>query len=636
MPILFDITIKNVFCYEKIGGRKEMNLKRVSKIILMVASFVMINTISANAAVYDITFNSEYYANKYADLKAAMGYNEAALKSHFYNYGIKEGRATSAQFDVKYYLANNADLKKAFGNNYEAAYNHFVNYGIKEGRASSVQFEAKHYLAKYADVKAVLGENYEAVYNHFVNYGIKEGRVAGNTAHIYGKATVIKEGTCTKPGEAIAKCTVKGCNATKKTQVKAEHKWCSEDDATVTRNATCSQAGERTYYCTVKGCAETKTEEIAKTEHNFDISNGAEVLGTTAPTCVKDGKKLIKCTNCTETKSESIEATGHDIESIPVGTGEVVKKATCSEKGLEKVKCKTCNTDIEREVPVKDHTLSTKTTVEPTCITKGKKVTACTECKHIEKEEVIPETGHPKSQNGDYDANFVKTLASTPGTCNPTTQVETKGERKLYCSKCNKTWSEELDGHQWTTTSTDTALELKEATCTQDGKKLCVNCGKTEVIPALGHDLAYADDSARPTCADEGTKICQRANCGYTESVDALGHNWKVNKEASCAKNGTLTDGERECIVCKVKESIKAAHEMETTVEDTCTAVGKEVCKKCGFEKTVNDIADHDWKYILIKPSTSSAVGSEKRVCMHCDKVEIVTIPIGQKGHSEK
>lgn len=616
-----------------------MNVKKVTRIILLVASFVMIHTIASNANVYDATFDSEYYANQYGDLKAAYGTKADYLSSHFYNYGIKEGRVASPAFDVEYYLNNNADLKAATKNFSKAdarafAYNHFVNYGVRENRPTSKTFDVKHYAAKYGDIKAAFGKDYASIFNHYVRHGIKEGRSANAKSHIYGKTTVVKKGTCTTPGQAVASCVA--CGSKKTTQVKAEHTWCSDEQATVTRAATCSQEGERTYFCTVTGCAGTKTEKIAKTEHNFDTQNGATVLGTAAATCVKDGKNLIKCANCTETKTQTIEATGHDIEGISVGSGTVVKKATCTEKGAEKINCKTCNAEIERELPVIAHTLATKTTVEPSCLKEGKKVTACTECKHVEKEEVIPATGHPKSEDGDYNPAYVTTLSSIAGSCNSATQVETKGERKLQCSKCKTSWSEALDGHSWTTTSADSTLGLKEATCTADGKKLCVNCGATEVIPALGHELDYANDAAKPNCTVDGTKTCKRDGCGYTEKVDALGHTWKVTKEATCAKNGTLTDGERECTECGTKETIKAAHDMKTTVEDTCTAIGKEVCKKCGFEKTVNDIAGHDWKYVLIKPSTSSSVGSEKRICMHCDKVEVVTIPIGQKGESEK
>ena len=60
-----------------------------------------------------------------------MDYAEAY--QHFYNHGIYEGRASSAEFDVAYYLEENADLQNA-GFGYEEAFVHFESHGAAEGR----------------------------------------------------------------------------------------------------------------------------------------------------------------------------------------------------------------------------------------------------------------------------------------------------------------------------------------------------------------------------------------------------------------------------------------------------------------------------------------------------------------------
>lgn len=609
-----------------------MNLKKITKIILFVALFVMINTISANAAVYDATFNSEYYANKYADLKRAMGYNEEALRSHFYNYGIREGRIASSSFDVKYYLANNPDLKKAFGNNYEAAYNHFVNYGMYEGRTSSASFDAKHYIAKYPDLKKAFGEDYAAAYNHFVNYGIQEGRKATSADHVYGKAV-----------NGVAKCIVKGCKATKD-----EHNWCSEKEATVTTPATCDKEGERTYYCKDNGCLATKTEKIAKTAHDFDETVTANVT-TIDATCTKAGKKIVKCKNCSAFDTEVIDAKGHKLSEVD-SDKEVITPATCTEVGKERVKCTNTGCEangadktkwVEREIPMIDHTpvTSTEKSYDAECEKAGLEVTVCQDCGKVLEQKVIPAKGHPmNADKTDYDPSKVTIKVLKQGSCNSSTQAETKGSRQVTCKDCGKTWTEETDGHQWETTMAGNS-SIKPATCTTDGKKICINCSKTETITKLGHDFDYANDAAKPTCTADGTKTCQRAGCTETETVKKLGHTYKTTKAPIHTKT-QLVDGTRTCTVCNgdlmtAEEKVITAAHNNVRTEPTCVADGKIVCKDCGREEKINKTG-HNYIYSLIEEATASKIGSERRHCVNCDDEDVITIPVGQgKGHTK-
>lgn len=87
-----------------------------------------------NGLDYSLVFNPTYYANKYADLKKAFGVNATALFNHFKQYGMKEGRKASANFDVKVYKNTYADLRAAFGENLPLYYKHYIEYGKKEGR----------------------------------------------------------------------------------------------------------------------------------------------------------------------------------------------------------------------------------------------------------------------------------------------------------------------------------------------------------------------------------------------------------------------------------------------------------------------------------------------------------------------
>ena len=138
---------------------------------------VNLERIYARANIENVIFNAKYYADSYADLKAAFGYNEAALRSHWLNSGIREGRRASIVFDTKYYLNNNDDLKKAFGNDLQGAYNHFVDCGWREERPSSDAYYGAYYRQNNKDLANL--DSYELMV-HFINNGINEGRKGTN------------------------------------------------------------------------------------------------------------------------------------------------------------------------------------------------------------------------------------------------------------------------------------------------------------------------------------------------------------------------------------------------------------------------------------------------------------------------
>lgn len=76
------------------------------------------------------------------------------------------------------------DLVKAFGNDKDKLAGHFSNYGMREGRRASVNFDLSEYKKNYVkngymDGKPELKDwENEDFYNHFANYGITEGRLA--------------------------------------------------------------------------------------------------------------------------------------------------------------------------------------------------------------------------------------------------------------------------------------------------------------------------------------------------------------------------------------------------------------------------------------------------------------------------
>ena len=85
---------------------------------------------------YSPVFDPTYYANKYADLKAAFGTDANKLFSHFINNGMKEARQAISTFNVTAYKNRYADLQKAFGNDLPAYYRHYITNGKSEGRVA--------------------------------------------------------------------------------------------------------------------------------------------------------------------------------------------------------------------------------------------------------------------------------------------------------------------------------------------------------------------------------------------------------------------------------------------------------------------------------------------------------------------
>lgn len=113
-------------------------------------------------------FDAEYYANTYADVKAALGTDEKVLYDHYVQFGKAEGRlpmaptttktpatTTKEAFDAKFYADTYPDLKAAFGYDETALYNHYIQSGKAEGRIATptaqVKQQAKTTIASATD-----------------------------------------------------------------------------------------------------------------------------------------------------------------------------------------------------------------------------------------------------------------------------------------------------------------------------------------------------------------------------------------------------------------------------------------------------------------------------------------------------
>lgn len=82
---------------------------------------------------YDLVYNKDdylYYNKDIADLIT----DDEELFKHFIEYGMKEGRQGSINFDVQYYRETNGDLGEIYGEDLTQYYIHYMEYGYREGR----------------------------------------------------------------------------------------------------------------------------------------------------------------------------------------------------------------------------------------------------------------------------------------------------------------------------------------------------------------------------------------------------------------------------------------------------------------------------------------------------------------------
>lgn len=109
------------------------------------------------------------------------------------------------------------------------------------------------------------------------------------------------------------------------------HTW---DAGTVTVKATCSKEGTKTYTCTK--CKETKTESIAKTEHEFNLTQANELCNV--ETCQKTGCYAKQCKNCGYIETYA------SVPMLPHNRDDVRRnEATCGQNGKVEYYCTMCH-----------------------------------------------------------------------------------------------------------------------------------------------------------------------------------------------------------------------------------------------------------------------------------------------------
>lgn len=165
--------------------------QKVKKLLVlgMAVGLMVSSTLCVSAAGLRDVFDAKYYADTYADLKAAFGEDEEALYNHFINCGLAENRSMNPVIDVQAYRAAYPDLDAAFGDNWDAYVEHYLTQGMSEGRTEGILFNPLEYAAAYPDVAAAFGNDIIAITKHYLTCGIAEGRTAGVTAKAEEKSS---------------------------------------------------------------------------------------------------------------------------------------------------------------------------------------------------------------------------------------------------------------------------------------------------------------------------------------------------------------------------------------------------------------------------------------------------------------
>lgn len=122
-----------------------------------------------------ITFEPVRYMASHADLIQAFKGDELKATTHYIQFGYKERRQTTfSDLDALQYLASYGDLIQAFGSDVLSGIRHYVSFGYQEGRRAF--FDALAYIASHGDLIAAFGTDAVAGAKHYINWGYKEGR----------------------------------------------------------------------------------------------------------------------------------------------------------------------------------------------------------------------------------------------------------------------------------------------------------------------------------------------------------------------------------------------------------------------------------------------------------------------------
>lgn len=221
----------------------------------------------------------------------------------------------------------------------------------------------------------------------------KEGWFSG------GEITLIEPGTSTPSQKPETKPQPPACS----------HDWASE----VTKEPSCAEEGSLTKTC--NKCGESKTEVLKKTEHDYTLTE--HIPGD----CTNKELKVFVCEVCGDKYTEE----GAKGEHAYIRSEDSMD-ASCEESGTLVMVCAVCGDSYTEEVEALGHDFPAEKSVleMPTCVKDGKAAFQCSRCGFLAEEEVLPATGHKKSDitKVDTQATFWK-----------------DGANYFFCTECGET-----------------------------------------------------------------------------------------------------------------------------------------------------------------------------------------------------
>ncbi len=222
---------------------------------------------------------------------------------------------------------------------------------------------------------------------------------------------------------------------------------------------------------------------------------------TTPPACLLEGEETTYCVNCSSVlATQAIPATGHT-----PGDWQTVTTPACLDNGLNELRCITCNALLDsQDIDATGHTPGDwQTVTAPTCTENGLNEKRCTTCNALLDSQTIAATGHTA---GDW-------LIVTAPTCTE------NGLNELHCTICNALLDSQITaatGHtpgDWQT--------VTKSTCTKKGKKEqhCTVCNAlldTKTLAAKGHTPGEWAVTLRQTTDKPGLESLLCDVCGIT------------------------------------------------------------------------------------------------------------------------
>lgn len=139
------------------------------------------------------SFNVTSYAYKYYDIRKVYKNDLKSYYMHYVNCGKKEGRVAtgtttmqggpkmynnvdySPVFRVGYYANKYSDIRAKYGLDDAKYFDHFLKTGMKYGRQGSAEFNAKNYRKRYPYLDKKYGDDYKSYYTHYIKYGKAHG-----------------------------------------------------------------------------------------------------------------------------------------------------------------------------------------------------------------------------------------------------------------------------------------------------------------------------------------------------------------------------------------------------------------------------------------------------------------------------